>query len=138
VELRATLSDHPGEVSRARRLVASRLTRWGLADNDSVIVLLVSELVTNALRHGSAPLGLVARNRGDAIRVEVYDAAPGLTPKVHHGGPDITGGRGLWLVDVLASRWGWSGSAREKCVWFEVDLPQLTTASAVRLARASA
>jgi anti-sigma regulatory factor (Ser/Thr protein kinase) len=137
VELRAALQDDPGEVRRARRMVASRLARWGVVDDDCVVVLLVSELVTNALRHGAPPLWLVAKNGGDTVRIEVYDAAPGVTPKLRHGRTDMTGGRGLWLVDILASRWGWSESAHGKSVWFEVDVPQ-TAGAAAGLTRSSA
>jgi anti-sigma regulatory factor (Ser/Thr protein kinase) len=121
VELRTVLRDDPSEVRRARRLVSDHLEGWGLRDLDQVTILLVSELVTNALLHGHPPLRLVARDILTGVRIEVHDNNPEGAP---HKRPDggFQSGRGLQLVDSLATRWGWMESGNGKCVWFEVDL----------------
>jgi anti-sigma regulatory factor (Ser/Thr protein kinase) len=123
LELRATLSAEPEQVAEARRLVAGYLHDAGDNDGD-VAVLLVSELVTNAILHGRAPLELRAHSEGSALRVEVADQDP-TSPPMLNGDENLTepGGRGLQLVDTLADRWGWSASddGSGKVVWFELD-----------------
>jgi anti-sigma regulatory factor (Ser/Thr protein kinase) len=123
VELRTALRDEPGEVGRARHLVGNSLDRWGVSDADGVAALLVSELVTNALRYGEQPMRLVARCADGGVRVEVHDGRPGEPPRVRHPLPEATGGRGMLLVEALAARWGWSEFGGSKQVWFELDTP---------------
>jgi anti-sigma regulatory factor (Ser/Thr protein kinase) len=120
-ELRATLRDDPEQVGEARRLVAGYLREQG-DDDGEVAVLLVSELVTNAILYGRAPLELRALAAGSALRVEVYDQDP-TRPPVLQNDVDLTeiGGRGLQLVDTLADRWGWAEHDYGKVVWFELD-----------------
>jgi len=121
VELRATLSANPEQVAEARRLVAGYLRERG-EDDGEVAVLLVSELVTNAILYGRAPLELRAHTEGSALRVEVRDQEP-TSPPVLRYDVELTevGGRGLQLVDTLADRWGWSEEDQGKVVWFELD-----------------
>ncbi|HKA68486.1 MAG TPA: ATP-binding protein [Actinomycetes bacterium] len=121
MELRTVLRDDPSEVRRARRLVSDHLESWGLRDLDQVTILLVSELVTNALLHGHPPLRLVARDILTGVRIEVHDNNPEGAPQKRPDG-GFQSGRGLQLVDSLATRWGWMESGNGKCVWFEVDL----------------
>lgn len=121
MELRTVLRDDPAEVRRARRLVSDHLETWGLRDLDQVTILLVSELVTNALLHGHPPLRLVARDILTGVRIEVHDNNPEGAPQKRADG-GFQSGRGLQLVDSLATRWGWIESGSGKCVWFEVDL----------------
>lgn len=120
-ELRATLSADPEQVAEARRLVAGYLRDRGEEDGE-VAVLLVSELVTNAILHGRAPLELRALAAGAGVRVEVHDHEPTRPPILRHD-EDLTepGGRGLQLVDTLADRWGWAENDCGKVVWFELD-----------------
>jgi anti-sigma regulatory factor (Ser/Thr protein kinase) len=120
-ELRATLSAEPEQVAEARRLVADYLRDRGEEDGE-VAVLLTSELVTNAILHGLAPLELRAHAAGSGLRVEVYDHDPTTPPVLRHDF-DLTepGGRGLQLVDTLADRWGWAENDHGKVVWFELD-----------------
>jgi anti-sigma regulatory factor (Ser/Thr protein kinase) len=122
VELRTALRNDPGEVERARNLVGASMRRWGLPDDGGVAALLVSELVTNALRYGAQPMRMVARNTGDNLRIEVHDARGGEPPRLRRAAPDSTNGRGMMIVDALAARWGWSEFGGEKQVWFELDL----------------
>jgi anti-sigma regulatory factor (Ser/Thr protein kinase) len=83
--------------------------------------LLVSEVVTNSIRHG--PGGQIVELRvsvnGRVVRVEVEDAGSGFEPPAHTDG-ERTAGWGLMLVDRLADRWGIS-AARTTTVWFEID-----------------
>jgi anti-sigma regulatory factor (Ser/Thr protein kinase) len=120
-ELRATLSADPEQVAEARRLVAGYLRDRGEEDGE-VAVLLVSELVTNAILHGRAPLELRAQPAGAGVRVEVHDHERTRPPILRHD-DDLTepGGRGLQLVDTLADRWGWAENDCGKVVWFELD-----------------
>jgi anti-sigma regulatory factor (Ser/Thr protein kinase) len=120
LELRETLTTDPEQVAYARQLVAGYLRDLGSTEEE-VAVLLVSELVTNAILHASGPLELRARPLDEGLRIEVLDAAP-EAPTLRTD-VDLTdvGGRGLQLVDVLADRWGWSESDAGKVVWFELD-----------------
>ena len=92
-------------------------------DERSALRLLVSELVTNAIRHVSRstePVELAARITGGAIRVEVRDGGTGFEPgKPKPRGAD--GGFGLFLVERMASRWGVETQDGTR-VWFELDL----------------
>lgn len=121
VELIAELGSGPREVSRARHALARSLDTWGWdGDAADVAVLLTSELVTNAIRHGAAPIRLSAGlDNGRVLRVEVRDhAAQGV--QVREATDDDEDGRGLQLVDVLADAWGWQPSSDGKHVWFEL------------------
>ena len=89
------------------------------------VLLLVTELVTNAVRHaetGAPPLVRVAVHRlPERVRVEVVDGGPGFEPApTRPGGPG--GGWGLYVVDRVADRWGVVRAASGTCVWFEIDL----------------
>jgi anti-sigma regulatory factor (Ser/Thr protein kinase) len=91
----------------------------------SVLELLTSELVTNAVRHGATDphesILFSARRVDGAVRVEVCDE--GLTSfDADSEGTDLTepGGHGLVLVEALASRWG-VARGKPKCVWFEAE-----------------
>ena len=121
LQLRATLSADPEQVAEARRLVAGYLADMG-DDDGEVAVLLTSELVTNAILYGRAPLELRAHADGSALRVEVYDQDPTSPPMLRHDVDLVEiGGRGLQLVDTLADRWGWAENDYGKVVWFELD-----------------
>lgn len=121
VDLIAELGSGPREVGRARRVMVRALHRWGIdGQHADTVLLLTSELVTNAIRHGSAPVQVRAGVSRRALRVEVHDRTPGeVTPR--HAGPEDIDGRGLQLVASLADRWGTRGSGRGKRVWFELD-----------------
>ena len=87
--------------------------------------LLASELVTNSVRHGGSgaddAIGLEVVLSPSTLRVEVSDSGPGFQPAPARPGPDDAGGRGLYLVDSLADRWGSADGGTR--VWFEVDRP---------------
>ena len=118
-----TLPDGPEGASCARRAMARAAVLWRLdREITETALLLVSELVTNAIRHGSPPVRLSLRLERDRLRVEVADSSPAL-PEFGQSGPDQTGGRGLRIVQLLAARWGASASPRRlgKTVWFELS-----------------
>jgi anti-sigma regulatory factor (Ser/Thr protein kinase) len=103
--------------ARVRGLVRSTLTGWGLADCCDVAELLAGELVTNAVRHATRPIG-VRLLRTDALLCEVTDNDHHL-PVLRDASDDDEGGRGLQLVSRLARRWGASRTGGGKVVWFE-------------------
>lgn len=121
----------PSEVGRARRWARSRLAGAGIQADEPLaetLVLLVSELVTNAVVHtGSSAVlrlvlpGAVAEEAEEAtVRLEVDDASDRApVPRCVDG--EATGGRGLALVDGLADRWGWSREGTGKRIWCELD-----------------
>ena len=90
------------------------------------IRLLVSELVTNSVRHSGTTPGasvrLTVASRGPSVRVEVIDAGRGFEPRPRSKPRDDPGGWGLHLVERIADRWG-VNNARGARVWFEIDAP---------------
>ncbi|MFI6794949.1 ATP-binding protein [Streptosporangium canum] len=116
------LPPHPFSVPKARRLIRARLTAWELEGFNEVIELLVSELVTNALHHAPGPIRLTLWFTGGMLRCEVEDTST-EPPKVHENRVcDMydEGGRGLYLLDMLACCWGSIPTSRGKGVWFEL------------------
>ncbi|MEU6733928.1 MULTISPECIES: ATP-binding SpoIIE family protein phosphatase [Streptomyces] len=104
--------------SRARRLARSALARWDLEELTDSVELLVSEVVTNAVRYASRPITLRLL-RTDVLRCEVGDDVPQL-PRLRQARATDEGGRGLYLVNKLARRWGATRLSTGKVVWFEV------------------
>ncbi|MFI6644710.1 ATP-binding protein [Streptomyces sp. NPDC050504] len=106
-------------VPEARSFAREVLTEWGVARGLDDICLCVSELVTNAVRHGAPPgreFALTLVGEGELIRVEVRDSGGG-TPRVTHAGPEDCTGRGLQLVTALANDFGVTEHAIGKTVW---------------------
>jgi anti-sigma regulatory factor (Ser/Thr protein kinase) len=117
-----TLPDGPEGASFARRAMKRAAILWKLdRDTTETALLLVSELATNAIRHGAPPVRLSLRLEQDRLRVEVTDSSPAL-PEVGHPSPDETGGRGLLIVQQLAAKWGARALPRRvgKTVWFDL------------------
>jgi len=80
--------------------------------------LLVSELVTNAVRYGAPPIELQVRCAGDdRLQVRVRDSEP-RAPRAAEAGPDAESGRGLLLVDLVSDAWGHEDDDDGKAVWF--------------------
>ncbi|GAA4783498.1 SpoIIE family protein phosphatase [Streptomyces ziwulingensis] len=104
---------------RARRLARRALVRWGLEELTDSVELLVSEVVTNAVRYASRPVTLRLL-RTDVLRCEVGDDVPQL-PRLRQARATDEGGRGLYLVNRLARRWGATRLSTGKVVWFELN-----------------
>ncbi|MFJ8654243.1 SpoIIE family protein phosphatase [Streptomyces rochei] len=104
---------------RARRLARRSLARWGMEDLTDSVELLVSEVVTNAVRYATKPVTLRLL-RTDVLRCEVGDDVPQL-PRLRQARATDEGGRGLYLVNRLARRWGATRLSTGKVVWFELN-----------------
>ncbi|MFD6420037.1 SpoIIE family protein phosphatase [Streptomyces sp. NPDC060194] len=107
--------------SRARKLARRALARWDLEEMTDSVELLVSEVVTNAVRYASKPVTLRLL-RTDVLRCEVGDDVPQL-PRLRQARATDEGGRGLFLVNRLARRWGATRLSTGKVVWFELPRP---------------
>ncbi|MFD9003864.1 ATP-binding protein [Streptomyces sp. NPDC059582] len=121
-EAEVQLPSRPESAATARRLAQVVVLRhWGLTPKMTEdAVLLVSELVGNAVRHtGARVFGLRMRRRRGWIRVEVRDPSRGLPCLMPVQELDISG-RGLFLVDKLSDRWGVDLLPRGKTTWFEM------------------
>jgi len=115
-----TLEPQPTSVARARELAREQLLTWGLDGLVDTTELLVSELVTNALRHGYGDIRL--RLLLDSTLVcEVWDSAL-MQPRRRRARDTDEGGRGLQLVAMLSQSWGSRRTHRGKTVWFELAL----------------
>jgi serine phosphatase RsbU (regulator of sigma subunit) len=116
-----TLGRELTSVGQARSLIREPMERWGLEDMIPVTELLVSELVTNALRYspGAVTLRLV---REGALVCEVGDNSAAL-PRLRQASRDDENGRGLQVVSQFASRWGARRTNTGKVVWCEQPLP---------------
>ncbi|WP_392675355.1 SpoIIE family protein phosphatase [Streptomyces sp. LN785] len=107
----------PAEVARVRASVSEKLTTWGLEELDFTAELVVSELVTNAIRYGRPPIQLrLIHDR--TLMCEVADAGS-TTPHLRRARVFDEGGRGLFLVAQLAEHWGTRHARRGKTVWAE-------------------
>ncbi|NUK37070.1 SpoIIE family protein phosphatase [Streptomyces lunaelactis] len=116
------LSLEPREAARARRLVRGQLRAWGLAEVTETAELLVSELVTNAVRHARGRRAELRLVRAGSLLCEVADEDHTL-PTLLDARPDGERGRGLRVVSSLAREWGTSRTSDGKTVWFELALP---------------
>ena len=118
-------------VGEARRHLVSDLIAADVcasAVTDAALVL--SELLSNALRHGEPLPGAGIRVAwdvdADTVRVSVSDGGGPTRPELGEPTPTTTGGRGLRIVAKLARRWGTGSDEEGTTVWAEVELPQIT------------
>ena len=108
-------------IAPARHWARDRLAEAGVTDGPlDTAVLLVSELVTNAVAHALPPVVLRVHVDEERTRVEVTDGALQQMPVVQDPPPAATGGRGVMFVERLASRWGTTRNSESKAVWFEL------------------
>ncbi|GGX05545.1 hypothetical protein GCM10010297_28890 [Streptomyces malachitofuscus] len=113
----------PSEVGRARAAVREQLHDWRLPKLADGAELMVSELVTNAVRHSHARPVALRLVRGDTLLCEVEDDDHEL-PTLLNARPTDETGRGLRVVSTLAREWGTSRTTSGKTVWFELTLPR--------------
>ncbi|MDT0463014.1 SpoIIE family protein phosphatase [Streptomyces gibsoniae] len=118
------LAPEPVEVGRARSVVREQLHEWGLGALADNAELMVSELVTNAVRHAHGRRVELRLVRGDTLLCEVDDDDHTL-PTLLHAGPGDEFGRGLRVVSTLAREWGTSRTSAGKTAWFELTLPRV-------------
>ncbi|MGB6457370.1 MAG: SpoIIE family protein phosphatase [Streptosporangiaceae bacterium] len=116
-----TLPSELTSASRARTVIRRPLRRWGLTDLLPTAELLVSELVTNAVRYAQGRIGLRLVLE-KALVCEVLDDSAAL-PRLRHPDESDERGRGLQVVSQLAQRWGARRAASGKVVWCELPLP---------------
>ncbi|MFG2981130.1 SpoIIE family protein phosphatase [Streptomyces sp. NPDC048258] len=115
------LSSDPSVVAQARRHATDQLTAWGLEEASFVTELLVSELVTNAIRYGQPPIQLRLIHEDSTLICEVSDAS-NTAPHMRRARIFDEGGRGLLLVAQLAQRWGTRHAPIGKTIWAEQSL----------------
>ncbi len=106
----------------ARDWIVEQLENWELTDLRDAAELLISEIVTNAIRHaGSVPTVTAAVSDG-VVEVGVTDRDPAHAPHITWvADPLATSGRGMAIVDTLATEWGTAQLADGKQVWFRLD-----------------
>ncbi|MFJ9844231.1 SpoIIE family protein phosphatase [Kitasatospora sp. NPDC101155] len=107
-------------VSRIRNACTDQLTAWGLEELTFTAELILSELITNALRYGAQPIH-VRMLRDTSLVCEISDASS-TAPHLRYAATMDEGGRGLFLVAQLAERWGTRYTARGKVIWSEQPL----------------
>jgi anti-sigma regulatory factor (Ser/Thr protein kinase) len=103
----------------ARRFASKVLASWGCEDLEDAVLLLVSELVTNAVIHARSDVEVVLRLRPSRVRVEIIDAATDYIQRRDAASEDQSG-RGMALTEALAASWGVDSLVAGKSVWFEV------------------
>jgi len=125
----------PDEISvrQARMLIRDPMKRWGLEDYIPVTELLVSELVTNAIKYAKGEILLRLILESGSLACEVHDSSPAL-PRVLQVDREAENGRGLHVVSQLATRWGARRTHTGKVVWCEQHVPDsiLESAGAVQ------
>jgi anti-sigma regulatory factor (Ser/Thr protein kinase) len=116
-----TLPPEPTSSRACRRFLLSTLDEWGADQFTDEAMLLLSELVTNAVLHAGTDIDVTIRLDGDLLRVEVADGNPRL-PSVRHYSVLSGTGRGLALVAETAKSWDAEPTpAGGKTVWFELE-----------------
>jgi anti-sigma regulatory factor (Ser/Thr protein kinase) len=126
-ELEAQLQIPPVStgIGEARRFTRDQMKIWGLAGIADNAILMISELVTNAILHGGEGAVLTLLADDLKIRAEVRDSSPAM-PVVRSYSETATTGRGMVIVDALASVWGTYAVDGGKVVWFELATGGLT------------
>ncbi|UUU43809.1 SpoIIE family protein phosphatase [Streptomyces sp. NBC_00162] len=110
----------PARVSDVRTAAVGQLSRWGLDESAFATELLLSELVTNAVRYGAGPIR-VRLIHDRTLICEVYDTSS-TAPRMRHAATTDEGGRGLFLVAQLAQAWGTRYTTEGKVIWAECAL----------------
>ncbi|MCX4515141.1 serine/threonine-protein phosphatase [Streptomyces sp. NBC_01619] len=115
-----TLPNDPAVVTTARTLARRQLANWSLEELEPTTELIVSELVTNAIRYASGPIHL-RLVRDLTLICEITDGSS-TAPHLRHAYETDEGGRGLFLIAQLTRRWGTRYAARGKTIWAEQAL----------------
>ncbi|GAA1013118.1 SpoIIE family protein phosphatase [Streptomyces thermogriseus] len=115
----------PAAVAGIRLAAAGKLEEWGLTELGFSMELVLSELVTNAIRHGCEPIH-VRLIHDRALICEVSDGTS-TSPHLRYAATTEEGGRGLFLVSQMTERWGTRYSPQGKVIWAELPLPESGT-----------
>ncbi|MEV6015717.1 SpoIIE family protein phosphatase [Streptomyces sp. NPDC051997] len=118
-----TLPNHPASVSEARARTERALEEWGLGQHAFTVTLVVSELVTNAVRYSDGPIDVRLILDGQVVVCEVTDDSS-TVPHLRHAEEVDEGGRGLYLTWQVSRRWGTRPENRGKTIWAEVALSE--------------
>jgi anti-sigma regulatory factor (Ser/Thr protein kinase) len=128
--LRTGLPAAAASAAQARRFARSALAQWGLSALDDTVGLLVTELVSNGVRHAGTTLELILSFDGGCLRIAVSDGDPRLPMTTMRPGLTV-GGWGLALIDSLSTEWGTDVDGDSgKTVWFEIDTTTIGTSAA--------
>lgn len=103
----------------ARDFLRTVLPDEAAPDVTDVVMLLVTELVTNAVLHAQTSVRVRVEVSGPRVRIDVQDQSPTM-PELLSDSPESLSGRGLLLVERLADRWGYEPHPSGKTVWFEI------------------
>jgi anti-sigma regulatory factor (Ser/Thr protein kinase) len=112
----------PQAVGHARRFARRTLRSWGVTENVDAVLLVVSELVTNALIHTDGRVRMDLTLINTRLRVAIADASPRSPVRPTSIGWEATGGRGILLVEALSATWGTLPVSGGKQVWAEIAL----------------
>jgi hypothetical protein len=120
--MRVELPPVAASAAQARSTTRQVLDDWGLTSFEETVTLLVTELVSNGVRHARTSLVLMLDYEGTCLRVSVTDGAQSMPVTRGKRTRFGVGGWGLDMIDALAARWSVDAcGAGEKTVWFEVD-----------------
>jgi anti-sigma regulatory factor (Ser/Thr protein kinase) len=119
-QVRRTFDSTDRAPMEARRFASECLDAWALTEVAVPALLALSEVITNAVVHGSGPIDVALDLTGDRLRVTVADRGRG-TPALHRPDPrdGAIGGWGLHLVDSVTDEWGTDSRHGRTIVWFE-------------------
>jgi anti-sigma regulatory factor (Ser/Thr protein kinase) len=121
-------AEFPPESVAVRRARAFAVEASGLeGELGSIMALLVSEVASNAVLHAGTPFTVGVSRGSDHVRVEIEDGSPVL-PVTKHYDIDAPTGRGLRILEALASRWGVVEHDDGKVVWFEFEVEETGSA----------
>jgi anti-sigma regulatory factor (Ser/Thr protein kinase) len=118
--VRWSFDPEPTVPGNARQRLAPVLAAWGLnSDHTDDALLVINELLANAVEHARTPLILRVSFTGTALRVEVRDESV-AEPRLQPVDLQAARGRGLQFVEALARRWSWTADGSGKTVWAEI------------------
>lgn len=120
VEYHLPIEASPTAVRQVRQAVARTLEGWGVHERIDDVQLVVSELVTNAIRHGIGPIEVGVACKEGRLRLEVIDADPDHVPAPADANDLDAGGRGLTIIEALSFTWGVEPRGDKKVVWAEI------------------